>query len=125
MMNSEKSVLAALRAAELLRTIALALAVAASGVVASFVAPAILGAQQLVVQHNANLRRDPSTLHPAIRVLIAGDTIQLLTAHTTNDFLRVRAGSDTGWVFSALVEILALANPPTPVPGPAVVTTAP
>ncbi|MDQ6831172.1 MAG: hypothetical protein M3081_20095, partial [Gemmatimonadota bacterium] len=53
----------------------------------------------------------PSTTQVPIRVIAAGDTLVLLTAHTSNDFLRVRSGSDTGWVFSALVEIVI--TPPT------------
>jgi hypothetical protein len=66
-----------------------------------------LAAQQLTVRRTVNLRSDASTLHPSIRQLSLGDTIQLVTAQTRNDFLRVRAGRDTGWVFSALVELVA------------------
>src|SRR4051812_14049279 len=89
----------------------------------SLIAPTMLDAQQLIVQRNANLRRDPSTLHAPIRLVPAGDTIQLLTVHTTKDFLHVRAGKDTGWVFSDLVELLSLAA--SPAPTVAAVTSAP
>lgn len=92
---------------------------------ASAQAPAV----RLVVQRNANLRDGPSTSHGIIRVLAAGDTLELLTAHTSHDYLDVAAGTDTGWVYSPLVELVepnvpvaVLPTSPTP---PTTVASAP
>src|SRR4051812_37674682 len=65
------------------------------------------GSATLVVQQNANLRTGPSSSRSIIRTLQAGDTIALLSAHTRNDYLHVVASPDSGWVFSALVELVA------------------
>ena len=70
-------------------------------------APSMAMAQstRLVAQKNANLRDGPSTSHGVIRVLAVGDTMVLLSAHTSHDYLNVAAGADTGWVYSPLVEL--------------------
>lgn len=72
----------------------------------------------LIVQSNANLRTGPSSARPIIRVLQAGETLDLLSAHSKNDYLRVVSGTDTGWVYSPLVELAAVgrlggARPPS------------
>ena len=83
----------------------------------------------LVVQSNANLRTGPSTSRPVIRVLQVGESLDLLSAHSRNDYLHVVSGTDTGWVYSPLVELAAssapvtVTPPPTGVPSP--VATAP
>jgi uncharacterized protein YraI len=73
------------------------------------------GSATLVVQQNANLRTGPSASRPIIRTLQVGDTIVLLSAHTRSDYLHVAASADTGWVFSALVELTTSAAPAPPV----------
>lgn len=61
----------------------------------------------LVVQSNANFRTGPSSARPIIRVLQAGEHLDLLSAHSKNDYLHVVSGTDTGWVYSPLVELAA------------------
>ena len=80
------------------------------------------GTAILVVQQNANLRTGPSLSQQIVRTLPAGDSIALLSAHTRNDFLHVAAGRDTGWVFSALVELLATTTPPVAPPDGGIAT---
>lgn len=93
-------------------------------------APSTAAAQspRLVVQKGANLRDGPSTMHGVIRVLVVGDTLELLTAHTSHDYLNVAAGADTGWVYSPLVELVE-SNVPVavvpPSPTPTTVASAP
>jgi uncharacterized protein YraI len=80
----------------------------------------------LVVQSNANLRDGPSTSHSIIRTLQTGDTLILLSAHTSHDYLHVASATDTGWVYSPLVELATTTAPVAVVPTPSgVITSAP
>ena len=83
----------------------------------------------LVVQSNANLRTGPSSARAIIRVLQVGEQLDLLSAHSRNDYLHVVSGTDTGWVYSPLVELAAASAPVAVTPPstgvPTTVTTAP
>lgn len=73
-------------------------------------------AQQIVVvERNVNLRRDPSTSHPRIRLLLPPDELELRDPATVNNFYPViRAESnDTGWVWAHNVRIEAALGQPT------------
>jgi uncharacterized protein YraI len=84
----------------------------------------------LIVQSNANLRRAPSTSSAIVRILQSGTHADLLSAHSRNDYLRVASGTDTGWVYSALVELApgtpVVVTPPPATPGvPSTIADAP
>lgn len=84
----------------------------------------------LVVQSNANLRTGPSSARPVIRVLQVGERLDLLSAHSKNDYLHVVSAADTGWVYSPLVELAAstgpvVVTPPPPTSVPTTIATAP
>ena len=55
---------------------------------------------RFLTETRLNLRRDPSTAHPPIRVLRAGDSLfQVAVEPVSNGFVRVHTTRpDTGWV---------------------------
>jgi hypothetical protein len=63
----------------------------------------------LIVVHNVNLRRDPSTGAPPIRLLKPPDELDLLEPNLQNDYYHVRTsdGAEEGWVWSHNVRKLA------------------
>jgi hypothetical protein len=73
------------------------------------------GAQQVViVQRNVNLRRDPSTNQPRIRLLLPPEELELLDSTRTNNYYHVvrEESADTGWVWANNVRV-ALGSPAT------------
>jgi hypothetical protein len=63
--------------------------------------------QVVVVERNVNLRRDPSTSHPPIRLLLPPEELELQDSAKTNGYyFVVRAESnDTGWVWASNVRL--------------------
>jgi len=59
-------------------------------------------AQSAVVKKNVNLRRDPSSSHPEIRLLLPPEELTLLDTARTNNYFHVVVveSSDTGWVYA-------------------------
>src|SRR5262249_52284525 len=73
--------------------------------------------QTLEVTHNVNLRQDPSTDNPPIRLVLLGEEVTLLEPGKTNDYYHVTtAQNEEGWVWAHNVRVLAA----TPTPGPGV-----
>lgn len=101
-------------------TIALAL-----GCVSAFPATA-LAQQMIVVERNVNLRADPSTGHPAIRLLLPPEELELQDSTRVNGYLFVvRAEShDTGWVWARNVRFETPGGQPSDTMLPAALTTA-
>jgi hypothetical protein len=95
-------------------------------------AGAALG-QTAEVTHNVNLRGDPSTNNPPIRLLTPPEQVQLLEAGKTNGYFHVRTvQNEEGWVWSPNVHVLlvtptAVSTPsgPTPTPAPGVTPSPP
>lgn len=72
----------------------------------------IAAAQEAVVTHNVNLRKDPSTNQPAIRLLLPPDVITVLDPTKTNGYFHVRTEEDEeGWVYGRYVRILSEEEP--------------
>jgi len=71
--------------------------------------------QTVLVQRNVNLRRDPSTEHPPLRLLRPPEELELLDSLKTNNYYHVRrAESDeTGWVWANNVRIVRDSAPGT------------
>lgn len=68
----------------------------------------VAGAQQVVVvERNVNLRRDPSSNHAPIMLLLPPEELELLDSAKTNNYYPVfRAESlDTGWVWASNVRV--------------------
>ncbi len=64
-------------------------------------------AATLVVERNVNLRRDPSTGQPEIRLLEPPEELDLLEPARTNSYYHVRTDDgEEGWVYSARVRLL-------------------
>ena len=64
-------------------------------------------AATLVVERNVNLRPDPSTSQPAIRLLEPPEELELLESERTNGYYHVRTDAgEEGWVWSARVRLL-------------------
>src|SRR5262245_50642777 len=64
------------------------------------------GVGTAVVERNVNLRRDPSTTQPRIRLLKPPDELELLDSVRTNDYYHVRTASDEeGWVWARNVRV--------------------
>ncbi len=63
-------------------------------------------AQEATTNHNAILRRDPSTSSPAIEHLQQGARLTLVDTSTTSGFYHVRTEDDqVGWVFAKFVSL--------------------
>jgi uncharacterized protein YgiM (DUF1202 family) len=56
--------------------------------------PNSASAQQATLNHNANLRRDPSTSSPILAHLASGSRLTLVDATTDSGFYRVRTEDD-------------------------------
>jgi hypothetical protein len=66
-----------------------------------------LHAQDAVVSRNVNLRNDPSTDNPAIRLLYPGAELFMLEEGRTNGYYHVRTMADEeGWVYFARILVL-------------------
>src|SRR5215470_11683698 len=82
-----------MRSGPLILALALAQGVAAQGIAR--------------VERDVNLRRDPSTARPPLRLLLPTDELELLAPAAVNDFyhvVHVESG-DTGWVWTRNVQI--------------------
>src|SRR5216684_901364 len=81
-------------------------------------------AQEAVVTRNVNLRRDPSTNHPPIRLLVPPDTVELVEPEQTSGYYHVRTEDrETGWVWGRNLRVLSGGEPsptsPHTAPAPA------
>jgi hypothetical protein len=71
-----------------------------------------LDAQNAVVVHEVNFRRDPSTSGRPIRVFAIGDSLHVLEPDTVRGFLAVAArDSVEGWVWAKNVELVVEPQP--------------
>jgi hypothetical protein len=71
----------------------------------------------VIVERNVNLRRDPSTAQPRIRLLLPPDELDLLDSLKTNDYYHVQSPNDEeGWVWSRNVKVV-------PAPPPAILAS--
>ena len=69
-------------------------------------------AQDAVVSRNVNLRDDPSTHNPRIRLLLPGAELFLLSPTKTNDYYNVRTmAGEVGWAYSPRVRLLPPVGP--------------
>jgi hypothetical protein len=78
------------------------------GFLGTGILPQSAAAQQIArVVRNVNLRRDPSTNQPRIRLLHATDELALLDTAMVNSYYRVvfEESGDTGWVWSHNVRV--------------------
>src|ERR1035441_9281792 len=74
-----------------------------------------LYAQQAEVTRNVNLRPDPSSNNPPIRLLMPPEQVQLLEPDTTAGYYHVKTSSgEQGWVWSRNLNVLETTSPPTP-----------
>jgi uncharacterized protein YraI len=70
-----------------------------------------VSAQQATVNHNVNLRRDPSTSSPILAHLASGSRLTLVDATTDSGFYHVRTEDDqVGWISSKFITVSS--NPP-------------
>jgi hypothetical protein len=75
-------------------------------------------AQTVEVTRNVNLRADPSTDNPPIRLLTPPEQVKLLEPDKTADYYHVQTAlGEEGWVWSHNVRILEVMSTPTPSPG--------
>jgi hypothetical protein len=75
-----------------------------------------LHAQDAVVSRNVNLRLDPSSENPAIRLLLSGEELFILSDARVNNYYSVRTIDGVeGWAYAPRVDLL---DDPTPTPGP-------
>ena len=88
-------------------------------------------AQEAVVTRNVNLRCDPSTAQPPIRMLVPPDTVELLEPDKANGYYHVETEDhEDGWVWGNNIRILHEGeSPPTspntaPAPTPSTETGA-
>jgi hypothetical protein len=78
-------------------------------------------AQEGQVVHNVNLRRDPSTNNPPIRLLTPPEVVTLIEPDRTDGYYHVQTDQgEEGWVWSHNVQVIA--TTPTPVPTHATTT---
>src|ERR1039458_10604406 len=91
-----------------------------------------LHAQQAEVTHNVNLRADPSTDNPPIKLLMPPEQVQLLEPDKTAGYYHVKTSSgEQGWVWSRNLNVLETTSTPTPslaatpTSGPGAVSTPP
>src|SRR6266851_3941890 len=65
-------------------------------------------AQEAVVTRNVNLRRDPSTSRPPIRLLVPPDTVELVEPDQTSGYYHVRTEDrEEGWVWGRNIRVLS------------------
>src|SRR5262249_48778117 len=68
----------------------------------------LASAQTVVVKHNVNLRKDPSTQNPRIELLTPGTSLQLLSPTQTNGYYNVSTtDGTTGFVYARNVQVVA------------------
>jgi hypothetical protein len=68
--------------------------------------------------HHATLRSDPSTHHPALALLAAGEDVELLSATTSHGYYHVRTGEgEEGWIYARNLSVVS--DPGTPSQAPA------
>lgn len=66
----------------------------------------VAGAQSATVLRNSNLRSDPSTDHPPVALLHAGDGLTLVSSNRQAGYYHaVSAAQDSGWVWSKNVRV--------------------
>src|SRR5271169_4831970 len=83
-----------------------------------------LHAQQVEVTHDVNLRADPSTDIPPIRLLTSPEQVQLLEPGKTTGYYHVRTSqAEKGWVWAKNVHVFAASTAPTPTPRPVATAT--
>lgn len=76
--------------------------------------PPLAFAQDAVVSRNVNLRNDPSTQNPAIRLLLPGAELVLLSQARTNNYYNVQTmAGEPGWVYAPRVRVLPAPPGPT------------
>jgi uncharacterized protein YraI len=81
-------------------------------------------AQTAEVTHNVNLRSEPSTNNPSIRLLTPPEQVDLLEPAKTGGYYHVRTSqAEEGWVWAKNVHVTAGA--PTPTPSPSIPTATP
>src|ERR1035438_9386780 len=74
-----------------------------------------LYAQQAEVTRNVNLRADPSSNNPSIKLLMPPEQVQLLEPDKTAGYYHVKTSSgEQGWVWSRNLNVLETTSTPTP-----------
>lgn len=74
----------------------------------------LLWAQDAVVKKNVNLRRDPSTAQPPIRLLKPLDELDFVEPNPTNGYYHVRTSEgEEGWVWGNNIRLLGAPVEPT------------
>jgi hypothetical protein len=67
-----------------------------------------------VLKRNATLRNDPSSTHPPILSLTAGDDLELLSTSPTHGYYHVRtADGQEGWVYGRNLQIISDGSVPS------------
>jgi hypothetical protein len=83
-------------------------------VLAFWLACSLLG-QTAEVTHNVNLRRDPSTSQPPIRLLTPREQVILLSPPKTSGYYHVKTNDGKkGWVWDPNVQVITSSPTPTP-----------
>src|SRR5664279_5993580 len=81
-------------------------------------------AQQAEVTHDVNLRADPSTANPPIRLLKPPEQVQLPEAEKTAGYYHVRTSqAEEGWTWAKNIHVIAISPTPTPTPLPMTTAT--
>jgi Bacterial SH3 domain. len=71
--------------------------------------------QQAQIIHNVNLRGDPSTDNPPIRLLTPPEVVTLIEPNKTSGYYHVQTDQgEKGWVWSHNVQVIATTSTPTP-----------
>src|SRR5215470_13137860 len=84
-------------------------------ILAALAIAAAAGGQTLEVTHNVNLRQDPSTDNPPIRLVLVGEHLTLLEPGKTNDYYHVTTEqNEEGWTWSHNVRMIEATATPTP-----------
>ncbi len=82
--------------------------------------------QTAQVTHNVNLRTDPSTANPPIRLLTPPEQVELLDPGKTSGYYHVQTSvGEEGWVWSPNVHVLPVTPTPAPTPPGPTPTPAP
>lgn len=77
----------------------------------------VTSAQTAAIVRNVNLRADPSTHQPPIRILTPNDQLTLLDTQRTNGYYHVRtADAQEGWVWARNIHLSASPAISTPTP---------
>src|SRR5712692_5245743 len=93
------------------------------GVALAVLLSASASAAEVIAKNRATVRKDPSTQHRPIAVLLPGEHVDLLEPTPTNGYYHVRTEEgDEGWVYSRNVQIVPdtpAGPPPAPASAPA------